>query len=237
VNILTTKQIDIMISNFDEKNNTLLINSITNLWHYQSDAKDIGFEAKDEFHTTVLGYKAGEIIGKSLRNTVLKDLFLKAVAEYQTAMNDFYVHSLLPKYPEMRIIEKHYDKGTRKSLIIMLSPDEHRTKFYHKMEALFPDVKDHLPIPHITIGVDGDHPGIGFTPYVRDNELSSNFKVASQADLERSEKALELAHQSIRKMQDEINEYEQAMQNSSCPYCHQCQHCDQWGECTGGCRD
>lgn len=224
-----------MTSLFDDKNNTLLVDSIDNMWHYGDDAAKMGFEAKDEFHITVLGYKAGEIISKSLKNTVLKDLFLKAVTEYQVAINGVHVSDLIPKHPEMRIIEKHYDKGTRKSLILMLVPDEHRTKFYHKMEALFPDVKDHLPIPHITIGVDGDHPGIGFTPYVRDNELSSDFEVASPADLERTEKALESAYEQMKKMQQDLDDYESAMQNSSCPHCQQCQYCDDYGECTGGC--
>ena len=222
-----------MTSNFDEKNNTLLVDSIGNMWHYGNDAENMGFKAKDEFHTTVLGYKAGEIIGKSLKNTVLKDLFLKAVTEYQVAINELHVTDLIPKYPEMYIIEKHYDKGTRKSLIIMLTPDKYRTKFYHKMEALFPDVKDHLPIPHITIGVDGNHPGIGFTPYVRDNELNSNFKVVSPADLERSEQQLKWANERIDKMQQELHEYEQA---STCS-CHHCEHCDEYNECTGGCNN
>lgn len=222
-----------MKSIFDEKNNTLLVD-IANLWHHGDDAVKMGFEAKDEFHTTVLGNKAGEIIGKSLRNTVLKDLFLKAVTEYQVAVSGFH-HIDLPKHPEMRIIEKHYDKGTRKSLILMLPPDEHRTKFYHKVEALFPDVKDHLPIPHITVGVDDDHPGIGLTQHVWDNELSNNFEVASPADLERTEEQLTSAYESISKMQQELHDYENTLQDARCPHCNQCQRCDEYGECTGGC--
>lgn len=171
------------VIDFNEENNTMLVVLNRHQHHmegHRGDARKMGFQPKDEFHITVLGYKAGKIITEQLNanRDLLEPRYIAAVSEFICSTHDYLEDFEIPVDCEMRIIEKKYDYEYRKSLVYILDPAEHQLRFYHKMEALFPGIKQHLPIPHVTIGVDGDHPGIGFTPYVKRNELTNNFLVA-----------------------------------------------------------
>ena len=215
---------------YDEKNHTLLVQlPINYMFDRQQQAREMGFKGKEEFHITVIGYTAGTVISSELKNKgkVVKDLFLKAVTEYQSAvLNADYS---IPTDCEMRIIEKQYSNcDPRKSLIVMLETDEHTLRLHHKLDALFPGIIHHLSIPHVTIGVDGDHPGIGLTPVVMDNELTSNFLVASPTELNRYKSQVE-------SLQRENESLEYTLHNQPPCSCHHCEHCDEWNECTGGC--
>ena len=211
---------------FNDKNNTLLL-GLENpvMWQHGHDASCMGFHAKNEYHMTVLGHKAGKIISNALKEygKVLEELFLKAVLEcLETYDEERWVD--VTKNCEMRIIEKHYNNGSRKSLIYMLKPHEQLIKFHHKMEALFPGIGPHLPIPHVTIGVDGDHPGIGLTQHVWDNELTSNFLVANPGYV----KELQTKVKSLEK---ENYDLEYQIQNH---HSYQCSECGQY-DCNGEC--
>lgn len=173
------------VIDFDDKNHTMLVNLKTwdsnhNMQAHGYRATSMGFNAKEEFHITILGYKAGKIIREHINanRELLEPRYIDAVNEFMCSTHDYLDSFYISDDDEMRIIEKQYDDGFRKSLVYVIDPGEHHLKFYHKMEALFPNIKQHLPIPHVTIGVDGDHPGIGFTPYVKRNELTSNFRVS-----------------------------------------------------------
>jgi hypothetical protein len=208
-----------LTSIYDDKNHTLLVElPIAHMFHYGLEAKAMGFKAKEEFHITVIGRKAGKIISDSLKSNdhrkVLNELLNKAVLEYQSAvLNRNPNRNLISSDYEMRIIEKLYPNiAARKSLVIMLEADELTLKFHHKLDALFPGIIDHLPVPHITIGVDYDHSGIGLTPFVLVNELHSNFLVASPTQLNRYKSQVE-------SLQRENESLEHALHNESCDCC------------------
>ena len=170
---------------YNAADNTLLIKLPTDRI-YPDISELLGFKPKNEFHITVIGYKAAKLIKDTPKGLPTENIsYCVAVDEFCEAINK-QAWTGLPEFRgrpnfDMRVIEKQYNEGTRRSLICMLQSDDPEveiiTKFYHKMEALFPYVKPHLPIPHITIGVDGDHPGIGLTPHVWDYELSRNLDV------------------------------------------------------------
>jgi len=169
---------------FDDKNHTLLVllkHSRVHTPHFRHQAQGMGFKAKEELHITILGYKAGKIISEHINanRELLEPRYIDAVNEFMMSTHEYlerFIH--ISDDDEMRIIEKQYDDGLRKSLVYMIEPGEHHLKFHHKMEALFPGIERHLPIPHITIGVDGDHNGIGLTKHVWNNELTNNFRVS-----------------------------------------------------------
>jgi hypothetical protein len=171
-----------ILTDYDAGNNTMLA-LVPVDENYTKIAQDMGFNPKSEFHITAIGYKAANIITytpEGLPTQNISDLYCDATDEFHDTMRKEKWVSM-PKDCQLRIIAKRYGDITRKSLVCMLPSDEPAvkiiTKFHHKMEALFPYVKQHLPIPHITIGVDGDHPGIGLTPHVWDNELTINHQI------------------------------------------------------------
>jgi hypothetical protein len=219
---------------YNEKNHTLLVElPIAYMWHSGLEAKTMGFKEKEEFHITVIGHAAGKIISDSLksndRRKVLKDLFDKTVTEYEAAVLKEGQRDI-PNDAEMRIIEKQYsDDDCRKSLVIMLERDEHTLRFHQKLDALFPGIIHHLSIPHVTIGVDGDHPGIGLTQQVWDNELTSNFLVASPSQVKHYKTK-------IQTLESKNHDLEYALHNQPSCSCHHCEHCDEWNECTGECQ-
>lgn len=166
---------------FNEKDHTLLVKLPHDVMRrHAGDAKRMGFQAKEEFHITMLGNKAGEIIKEQLNTDgeLLEPRYIDAVNELMNSTHYYLDTFYIPEDCEMRIIEKKYGDEYRKSLIYVLEPEQHQLRFHYKMEALFPGITRHLPICHVTIGIDGDHPGIGFTPYVKRNELTNNFLVA-----------------------------------------------------------
>ena len=166
---------------FNDKDHTLLVNLPGDVMgRHAHNARSMGFHPKEEFHITILGYKAGKIIREQLNDhcEILETRYIDAVNEFMCSVHDYLDTFYISEDCEMRIIEKKYDDEYRKSLIYVLDPDQSHLRFHYKMEALFHGIETHLPIPHVTIGVDGEHPGIGFTPYVRNNELTNNFLVS-----------------------------------------------------------
>ena len=123
---------------FDDKNHTLLVILPHDMMQrHRRDANRMGFQAKDEFHTTVLGYKAGKIIREQLNanRDILEPRYIDAVNEFMCSTHEYLENFDIPGDCEMRIIEKKYDNEYRKSLVYILDPAEHQLRFYHKMEA------------------------------------------------------------------------------------------------------
>lgn len=201
---------------FDEKKNTLLLDcSEFARPRLGSTASEMGFTPKKEFHITTLGNAAGKIITRDLQagDEVLKKLYKKVLWDYMNGRSSSPYHYDLYN-SELRIIEKKYDSGLRKSLVIMLPPDSLQTKFYHQIEALFPGIEEYLPIPHITIGVYGDHNGIGLTKHVWDNELTFNCLIGG------SPRDFQLSRQREKELQERLDWIEMNAQDCECCSCY-----------------
>lgn len=185
------------------------------------DALRMGFAPKVELHITMIGYSAGRIITDILNNvgSILHDRFMSAVQEYQDSLSNLWF--TIDKGNDLRIITKQYSSGMRTSLIYMVDRDNAMTRLHHKLDALFPGIKEHLPIPHITIGVHGDSAGIGLTQHVWDNELLSNFLVGNPEHMT-------FLGSKLSDLQDRVHQLERDEFDT-----HNCDRCD--GQCTGGC--
>jgi len=178
-----------MAYTFNKDNNTLLFD----LPVAKNPALEMGFIPKAETHVTIIGYTAGRIISEHIKNCDrLKELFYRIVDQYVYSREseetgyDF----MFPTDDQLHIIQKEYSsEETRTSLIRFIAFDDTQGVFQIQMEALFPGIEEHLSKLHVTLGVDGDHPGIGLSRYTWYDGLVNKFTVGWPSSYENKQRS------------------------------------------------